>query len=241
MFTLLANPTRFAKLLALLQPWLAVAAFLLLGAGTYSALIASPPDYQQGEMVRVMYLHVPAAWWSLGMYASMALSSAIFLIWRHAVADLVARESAPIALGFTVITLITGSLWGKPTWGTYWVWDARLTSMLILFFILMGYHLLARQSNHDEARQKVCAWFCLFGAVNLPVIKFSVNWWNTLHQPASILRSGGSAIASPMLWPLGLMAAGFFTLWLLLLGLRIQTVFMQAKIIRLRARQRVIT
>jgi heme exporter protein C len=238
MLTAFANPTRFAQLLRRLQPWLVFATLALLGAGTYSALLTSPPDYQQGEMVRVMYLHVPAAWWSLSIYMSMALSSAIFLIWRHTVADLIARHSAPIALGMTAITLVTGSLWGKPTWGSYWVWDARLTSMLILFFILMGYHLLARQSDHNEARQKVCAWFCLFGAVNLPIIKFSVNWWNTLHQPASILRSGGSAIATPMLLPLGLMAAGFFTFWLLLLALRIQTALVQAKVARLRARHK---
>ncbi len=238
MFNAFANPARFARLLATLQLWLAAATLLLLGAGTYSALVSSPPDYQQGEMVRVMYIHVPAAWWSLAIYGSMALSSAIFLIWRHAVADLVARESALIALGMTAVTLITGSLWGKPTWGAYWVWDARLTSMLILFFILMGYHLLAREADHDEARQKICAWFCLVGAVNLPVIKFSVNWWNTLHQPASLLRAGGSAIAPQMLWPLGLMAAGFLTFWLLVLGLRIRTSMMRAKVVRLQARQR---
>jgi heme exporter protein C len=236
MFTALANPTRFATLLARLQPWLAVATVILLCSGTYISLITSPPDYQQGDMVRVMYLHVPAAWWSLGIYASMAISSFIFLVWRHTVADLIARESAPIALAMTFVTLVTGSLWGKPTWGAYWVWDARLTSMLILFFILMGYHMLARQADHHDAKQRACALFCLFGAINLPIIKFSVEWWNTLHQPASILRSGGSAIAPEMLLPLGIMAGGFFTLYLFILCLRVRTSLMQAKLLRMRAK-----
>jgi heme exporter protein C len=235
MFTLLASPRRINDLLHSVHPWLVALSALLLGSGVYTALVTSPPDYQQGEMVRVMYLHVPAAWWSLGIYSGMAVSSFVFLVWRHSMADLIARESAPIALCMTLVTLATGSLWGRPTWGTYWVWDARLTSMLILFLILAGYTLLARQADHHEGRQKACALLCLFGAINLPIIKFSVEWWNTLHQPASLLRSGGSAIAPEMLLPLGLMGTGFFTLYLVILSLRIRSALLQAKIIRLRA------
>jgi heme exporter protein C len=234
----LANPARFATLLRTLTPWLAAAAFGFLAVGAYYALLASPIDYQQGEMVRVMYIHVPAAWWSMGLYAIMTVSSSVFLIWRHSVADVIARETAPVALAMTGITLVTGALWGKPTWGAYWVWDARLTSVLILFFILLAYHVLARQSYHQFGRQKACAWFCLLGAVNLPIIKFSVEWWNTLHQPASILRSGGAAIAPEMLWPLALMGLGFLALCLCIIALRVQTTLMRAKLLRMTIRQR---
>ncbi len=232
MFTAFASPARFSSLLHTLNPWLIGVTLLLLVSGTYTALIASPPDYQQGEAVRIMYVHVPAAWCALGLYASMAIHSFIFLVWKHSLADLLSRQTAPIAIAMTTLCLLTGSLWGQPTWGTYWVWDARLTSMLILLVILIGYDMLARQAHFQLMRQKACAILCLFGTINLPIIKFSVEWWNTLHQPASILRSGGIAIDSAMLTPLLLMAGGFFALSLLILSLRIRTTMLQAKLIR---------
>ncbi|NET71377.1 MAG: heme ABC transporter permease [Sphaerospermopsis sp. SIO1G2] len=233
MFTQFANPTRFATLCKRATPWLSLCATALLAIGTYYALIASPADYQQGESVRIMYIHVPAAWSSLGIYLGMALASAIFLIWKHPVADMVARHSAIVAMVMAAVTLVTGALWGKPTWGAYWVWDARLTSMLILLLMVTGYHMLACQSDAQEARQKACAYLCLFGAINLPIIKFSVEWWNTLHQPASVFREGGNAIDPSMQVPLFLMAAGFFMLYLLILSLRMQTALLKAKNARL--------
>ncbi len=234
MLTAFANPTRFHAANRTMRPWLGTLTLILLGCGLYTGLYNSPPDYQQGESVRIMYVHVPAAWSAMGIYAGMAMASLVFLVWKHSLADRVARQSAPIAIAMSAITLITGSLWGKPTWGAYWVWDARLTSMLILLLIVTGYHMLARRSDFDENRQKSCALFCLFGTLNLPIIKFSVEWWHTLHQPASILRSGGVAIDSQMLLPLLLMAAGFFTLYLFILSLRMETALLQARIKRLR-------
>lgn len=232
MLTRLASPARFTRLSDALQPWLALAALICLTSGGYLGLLASPPDYQQGETVRIMYVHVPAAWMALGIYLGMAVASAVFLIWRHSLADLIARCSAPIALVMTAVTLITGALWGRPTWGAYWVWDARLTSMLVLLFIILGYQMLAAQSDYDERRQKICAIFCCFGAINLPIIKFSVEWWNTLHQPASLLRSGGVAIDAAMLQPLLLMAGGFACLYLLVVSLRMKTALLEMKLRR---------
>ncbi len=202
--------------------------------GLYLGLITSPPDYQQGEAVRIMYVHVPAAWCSLMIYSIMAISSFCFLIWRHSAADLLARHSAPIAWVMCAITLATGSLWGKPTWGAYWVWDARLTSMLILLIIISAYMLLAGQSDYNFKRQRNCAIFCLFGALNLPIIKFSVEWWNNLHQPSSVIRTGGAAIDSSMLTPLLIMAIGFSAYYGFVVSLRVQTALMQAKSNRLR-------
>ncbi len=233
MLNYFANPLRLNKFFIRIHPWLVACTFVAMATGLYYALLDSPADYQQGEYVRIMYIHVPAAWLSLGIYSNMAICSLFFLVWRHPTADLAARHSAVIAMVMTVVTLVTGSLWGKPTWGTYWVWDARLTSMLILLFILLGYHMLARQSDYDERRQKACAIFCLFGAINLPIIKFSVEWWNTLHQPASILRTGGIAIDPAMQVPLWLMAVAFFLLYLTLLSLRLRTALLQAKVTRL--------
>ncbi len=197
--------------------------------GLYLSLAASPPDYQQGEAVRIMYVHVPAAWCALMIYSIMAISSLAFIVWRHAAADLVARHSAPVAWVMCAITLATGSLWGKPTWGAYWVWDARLTSMLILLLIISGYMLLASQADYNFKRQRACAIFCMFGALNLPIIKFSVEWWNSLHQPASVIRTGGAAIDSAMLTPLLIMAIGFSAYYGLVLSLRVQTALLQAK------------
>ncbi len=228
-----ANPTRFLKLTDKLLAWLWVATFLLLGAGLWQALFASPPDYQQGESVRIMYVHVPAAWMSMAIYTLMAAASASFLIWRHPLADIAARAAAPIGAAFTLITLVTGSLWGKPMWGTWWVWDARLTSVLVLFFLYIGYIALADSLAHDERGKKLCAVLALVGFVNIPIIRFSVEWWNTLHQPASIIREGGMSIDASMLWPLFLMAGAFHLLFLTLLLVRMKTALIRQKIRRL--------
>jgi heme exporter protein C len=230
MFTYFSTPSRFYLLIQRAGPFFAALCVASISTGLWLGLFASPPDYQQGEAVRMMYVHVPAAWCALGIYSIMALASLVFLVWRHATADLIARHSSSPAWVMCIITLVTGSLWGKPTWGTYWVWDARLTSMLILLLIISGYHLLASQAQHHLKRQHACAIFCIFGAINLPIIKFSVEWWNTLHQPASVLRSGGNAIDPAMLTPLLLMAAGFFCFYGWVLSLRLQTTLIEAKL-----------
>lgn len=205
----LANPTRFMALSAALLPGLVAAAALIVAYGLYLGLAASPADYQQGETVRIMYLHVPAAWLSMGGYMLVAISSFGLLVFRHPLADVSARSAAPIGAAFTFLALVTGSLWGKPTWGTYWIWDARLTSMLILFFLYIGLIAL-RASIDDEAQAaKLTAILALVGIIILPVIKFSVDWWNTLHQPASIMRAGGPAIHPSILKPLLINALGY--------------------------------
>jgi heme exporter protein C len=234
MFNYFANIRRFSQLMRKMQVICASICVICLGAGLYLALFASPADYQQGESVRIMYVHVPSAWSAMLIYSVMAISSFAFLVWRHSAADLVARHSAPIAWIMCAITLITGSLWGKPTWGAYWVWDARLTSMLILLLIITAYMLLSGQADYNFKRQRACAIFCLFGALNLPIIKFSVEWWNSLHQPASVIRSGGAAIDSSMLTPLLIMAIGFSAYYGWVLSMRVQTAICQAKLKRVR-------
>ncbi len=217
-----ANPTRFLGLARRLLPWCTGIAGICIAVGLVLALFVSPPDYQQGETVRIMYLHVPSAWIAMMAYSLMALASAVGLIWRHPLAHIAAREAAPIGACFTAICLITGSLWGKPMWGAWWVWDARLTSVLILFFLYLGYMALAGAFDDPARGEKAAAILALVGAINVPIIKFSVDWWNTLHQPASIVRMGGPTVDPSMLWPLFLMAIGFtalfFTLWLLRIG-----------------------
>jgi heme exporter protein C len=230
----LANPNRFMQWSGKLLPWCAVATAILLGVGLYLALFVAPPDYQQGESVRIMYIHVPSAYMATTVYAIMAVSSAVALIWRHPVADIAAREAAPLGAGFTLLCLVTGSLWGKPMWGTWWVWDARLTSVLVLFFLYLGYIALINAFDEPTRGARAGAILALVGVVNLPIIKFSVDWWNTLHQPSSIFRLGGPTIDPSMLWPLGLMALGFtfffVTLWLM----RIRSALMAAKLRALR-------
>jgi heme exporter protein C len=201
--------------------------------GLALALVGSPPDYQQGETVRIMYVHVPAAWMGSFLYGFMALMSASFLIWRHPLADVLAREAAPIGAIFTILTLVTGMLWGKPMWGAYWVWDARLTSMLILLLLYAGYIALSASGEGSERTKISCAWLALIGSINLPIIKFSVEWWNTLHQPASILRLDGPTIAPTMLHPLLLMIAAFTALAIALLVVRADTALQAQKLRRL--------
>jgi len=204
-----ANPARFNRLASWLMPWFAwPAGFLILG-GLYFGLIVSPADYQQGETVRIMYVHVPSAWMALFVYSSMAIASAVGLIWKHPLAHLSAEAAAPIGACFTFICLFTGSLWGKPMWGTWWVWDARLTSVLVLFFLYLGYMALNSAFDDPSRGERSAAILALIGFINVPIIKFSVDWWNTLHQPASVVKLSGPAIHGSMLVPLLMMAVGF--------------------------------
>ncbi|MFD1746366.1 heme ABC transporter permease [Rhizobium helianthi] len=211
----LANPTRFLTLAARLLPWLAGVTAVLFVVGLYLAF-TTEGDYQQGDTVRIMYIHVPAAWLSMMCYSVMALSAIGTLVWRHPLADVSHKAAAPLGAGFTLIALITGSLWGKPMWGTWWVWDARLTSVFVLFLMYLGIIALNRAMDDPSRAARVSAVLILIGFVNIPIIKFSVEWWNTLHQPASVIRMGGSAIDPEFLRPLLVMAAAytllFFTL-----------------------------
>ncbi len=211
----LANPTRFSALAARLIPVLAVAACLLFALGFW-LMAAAPEDYQQGATVKIMYIHVPAAWLSMFGYSAMTLSALGTLIWRHPLADVSAKAAAPIGAAFTFICLVTGSLWGRPMWGTWWVWDARLTSVLILFLIYLGIIALWRTVDDPLRAGRAAAVLTLVGAVNLPIIKFSVDWWNTLHQPASVFRLGGPTIHPAILWPLLVLALAFTLLFLAL-------------------------
>lgn len=185
----LANPTRFMALSARILPWLAAMAAVVIGVGLYQALVVSPADYQQGQTVRIMYVHVPAAWLAMAAYLTIAASSFGLLVFRHPLADVSARAAAPIGAAFTLLALLTGSLWGKPMWGTYWVWDARLTSMLLLFFLYLGLIVLRSSIEDEAAAAKLTAILALVGVSLLPVIKFSVEWWYTLHQPSTKLTS----------------------------------------------------
>jgi len=230
----LASPSRFLRISGILLPWLAAATIILLAFGVVQALFISPPDYQQGESVRLMYVHVPSAWMSMMIYSVMAALSASFLVWKHPLADVAARESAPLGAGFTLATLITGSLWGKPMWGAWWVWDARLTSELILFFMYIGYIALSDSYAHQERGKKICAILALVGFVNIPVIRFSVEWWNTLHQPASLIRAGGIAIDGSMLTPLLAMGLGFTLFYVTLLMVRVKAALLENRIRRMR-------
>jgi heme exporter protein C len=229
-----ANPARFMRLSAAILPWCAALTALLLAVGLYLALFVAPPDYQQGEAVRIMFVHVPAAWMATFVYASLALSSAVALIWRHPLADIAAQSAAPLGAGFTLLCLVSGSLWGEPMWGTWWVWDARLTSVLVLFFLYLGYIALVNAFDEPIRGARAGAILALVGIVNLPIIKFSVDWWNTLHQPASVFRIGGPTIAASMLWPLLIMALGFTLLFVTLLLVRMRTALLAAKLRALR-------
>lgn len=232
-----ANPARFMRIANTVFPWATALCVLLLSAGLYFALFDSPPDYQQGETVRIMYIHVPAAWMGLFCYTAMAAGSASFLIWRHPLGDIMARATAPIGATFTFLCLVSGSLWGKPMWGDWWVWDARLTSMLILFFLYLGYMALADAFDDPVRGQRAAAILAVVGIVNVPIIKWSVDWWNTQHQPASLMRMGGPAIHSSMLVPLFLLAGGFQLFYVAVLIVRMRAEIAQQKILALRMAQ----
>jgi heme exporter protein C len=213
-----ANPTRFYALSGKILPGLVAATFIAFVVGLYLALVKAPQDYQQGETVRIMFVHVPAAWMAMFCYSTIALASAIGLIWRHPLADVAAKCAAPIGASFTFLALVTGSLWGKPMWGTWWVWDARLTSVFVLFLLYLGYMAIWQAIEEPLRAARVAAIVALVGFVNVPIIKFSVDWWNSLHQPASVLRMDGPAIHPTILIPLLVMGLAytllFFTLHL---------------------------
>ncbi len=211
-FSDLANPTRFLALVARVLPWFACLTATLLAVGLYLSF-TTEGDYQQGETVRIMYVHVPAAWLSMMCYSVMALSAIGTLVWRHPLADVSHKAAAPLGAAFTLIALITGSLWGKPMWGTWWVWDARLTSVFVLFLMYLGLIALNRAMDDASRAARVSAVLILVGFVNIPIIKFSVEWWNTLHQPASVIRLDGPTIDPEFLWPLLIMAVAFTMLF----------------------------
>ena len=210
--TALANPTRFLAIAQVAVPVLSVLAALLLAAGLWMSF-AAPEDYQQGVTVRIMFIHVPFAWLAMFCYMVMAVSSLGTLVWRHPLADVSAKAAAPIGATFTALALVTGALWGKPMWGTYWVWDARLTSVFVLFLMYLGIIALHRAMDDPGRAARAAAVVTLVGAVNIPIIKFSVDWWNTLHQPAAVFRMDGPTIHPSLLWPLMIMALGFSILF----------------------------
>jgi len=208
----LANPTRFLNFANRVLPWLAAATVLAFAFGLARVMYA-PDDYQQGATVKIMFIHVPTAWLSMMCWGVMSVAALGTLVWRHPLADVAGKAAAPIGAAFTFICLVTGSLWGRPTWGTYWVWDARLTSMLVLFLLYLGVLALYWTAEDPGRGSRAAAILSLVGAVNIPIIKFSVEYWNTLHQPASLFRKGGSAIDLSILYPLLIMAFAFTLLF----------------------------
>ncbi|WP_341760970.1 heme ABC transporter permease [Candidatus Tisiphia endosymbiont of Thecophora atra] len=219
MFKLL-NPYFFSKLIQTIIPLLLVSMLILMGLGLYQALIISPQDYQQGEMVRIMYVHVPASWMALGIYTFMAICSLCNLVWKTKMSFLMAVASSPIGAVFCLISMVTGSLWGKPIWGTWWVWDARLTSMLVLFLLYLSYIVVVNSGDNIRRAERPASVIALIGFINIPIVKFSVNIWYSLHQPASVLRLGSPTIHNSMLLPLVLMFISSILYFLLVLGLR---------------------
>jgi heme exporter protein C len=212
----------FYGLAGRLVPWIAGLAGLLFAAGLYGGLILAPPDYQQGESYRIIFIHVPAAWLSLFVYMVMAAAGAVALIWRVKLAEIVASASAPLGAAFTLIALVTGSLWGKPMWGTYWVWDARLTSELVLLFLYLGFMALESAIGDRRSAARACAVLALVGVVNIPIIHFSVEWWSTLHQGATVSKLDKPSIHLSMLVPLLIMTVAFKAYYLAVLLVRTQ-------------------
>ena len=239
MLSYFSNPQRFDGLARRVIPVLGVAAVLLLGIGIYLSFFASPPDYQQGDTVRIMYVHVPAAYMAMALYAALAGASFVFFVWRHALADAAAEVIAPIGAVFTVLALVTGSLWGKPMWGTWWEWDARMTSVLVLLLVYLGYMALRAALEDAQQAARAGAVLAMAGVVNLVIVKFSVDWWSSLHQPASVIRFDGPTIHSSQLWPLAIMALGYTALaaWLVFYRLRSRTLVQRARQIERRKLQ----
>jgi heme exporter protein C len=210
-----ANPTRFLALVGRVLPWLAAATAIVLAIGLYQSAMA-PDDYQQGATVKIMFIHVPNAWLSMAVWGVMSVAALGTLVWRHPLADVAAKAAAPIGASFTFVALVTGSLWGRPMWGTYWEWDARLTSVLILFLMYLGIMALWRAVEDPSRAARAAAVLTLVGAINIPIIKFSVEWWNTLHQGASVFRAGGPTLDRAFLIPLLVMGAAFSLLFVTL-------------------------
>ncbi len=227
----LANPSRFLALAGRLIPWLAGATVIAFAFGLREALFVAPDDYQQGATVKIMFLHVPSAWLCMAVWALMSVAALGTLVWRHPLADVAAKAAAPIGAAFTLICLVTGSLWGRPMWGTYWVWDARLTSVLVLFLMYLGVMALYWTAEDPARGGRAAAILTLVGAINLPIIKYSVDFWNTLHQPASVMRMGGPTIHPAILMPLLYMALAF-----LLLFVTLHLAAMRNEILRRRVR-----
>jgi len=213
--TELANPARFLQVVERVLPWLTAATVVAFAVGLAQTL-GAPDDYQQGATVKIMFIHVPSAWLGMFCWGLMSVAALGTLVWRHPLADVAGKAAAPIGAAFTFLCLVTGSLWGRPMWGTYWVWDARLTSVLVLFLMYLGLIALWRAVEDPTRAGRAAAILTLVGAINLPIIKFSVDWWNTLHQPASVLRLGGPTIHPAILLPLLIMTVAFTLLFVTL-------------------------
>ncbi len=213
LFSYLGNPARFTRFSKAVTTPLCVVGFLTTAIGLYWGIFIAPEDYQQGQSVWIMYIHVPSAWLAMMTYSLMAIAAVGTLVWRHPLADAAARAAAPLGATFTFLALVTGSLWGKPMWGTWWVWDARLTSVLVLFIMYLGLMALTRSLDKTASSARLIAILTLIGFINIPIIKFSVDWWNTLHQPASVFRADGPTIHPSLLWPLLVSAVGLTLLF----------------------------
>src|SRR6187431_560984 len=229
----LANPTKFLAMADRILPWLAGASLVVLAAGLYLGFTA-PEDFQQGITVRIMYIHVPFAWLSMLCYSLMALAALGTLVWKHPLADVALKAAAPIGAVFTALALATGSIWGRPMWGTWWVWDGRLTSVFVLFLMYLGIVALTRALDDPQRSARAAAIVTLVGVINIPIIKFSVEWWNTLHQPASVLRLDGPTIHPSLLLPLMVMALGFTLLFLTLHLTVIRTEILRRRVAAMR-------
>jgi heme exporter protein C len=221
-FHKLASPPHFYRVAGKLIPWFGWPAFILIVAALYGGLILAPPDYQQGDAFRIIYMHAPSAWMSLFVYVVMALSAAIGLIWRMKLAHAVAASCAPIGASFTFAALATGALWGQPMWGTWWVWDARLTSELILLFLYLGYMALRASIEDLQRADRASAVLAIVGVINVPIIHYSVVWWNTLHQAPSVTKMGAPTISASMLVPLLMMILGFTLFFAAVLLIRVR-------------------
>ena len=215
-------------------PFLVITTIISFIIGSYFALYGSPPDYIQGDSMRIMYVHVPSAWWALMSYSVLAVSCTIWFITRNPIFNLIAKSIAPIGAVFTLIALVTGSIWGKPTWGVWWVWDARLTSMLLLFFLYLAYIFLWQAISNKDLASKISAALAMIGFINVPIIKFSVDWWNTLHQPASISKFSSPSIDESMLIPLFIMAFASLCFLITMFSVRLRIEFIETRISRLR-------
>lgn len=225
----LARPARFLRIARPLTPILGIVGSLLIVTGCYGGLVLTPPDYLQGDAVRILYIHVPAAWLSMAGWGGIAIASLAQLVWRHPLAGIAARAIALPGAVFTAICLATGSIWGRPTWGTWWEWDGRMTSVLVLLFLYVGYLALASTGSERGSVSRVTAIYGLVGAINLPIIKYSVEWWNTLHQSASITLRG-STIAPELLWPLGFTTLGFSMVFAAIVLMRMRTILALVKV-----------
>lgn len=232
-----ANPSNFFRIMRPFKNLCSILSLMLISIGLIVGLFLSPPDYQQGETVRIMYIHVSAAWVSLFAYVLIFFLSLFYIIWKFPLFVTIAKEVPMVAITFTLITLITGSLWGKPTWGTYWVWDARLTSFLILLFIYMGLVFIDKAFKYNLNGNISFCYLSIIGGINIPIIKFSVDWWNTLHQPASVIRVGGPSISIEMLVPLLVMSLGVLFLFIFLILTNVESAIYEKKFLILNSEE----